>query len=216
MRQARESAGWLGKQVAQAYGCDPTYISRVERGERPASRGLVRFYETTFEQMGQLESLHEAALHPNEGRPRGEDLLWQPPAITGDASKFVRDTIPSGTLMAPGQQFIKSWTIRNVGAVPWVDRRLERVGPLGGLGLITSERHYPIRDTKPGSQVTIKALLTAPTYDGSSIAYFKMVDVKRRFCFPDNYPIGLDVSILVRGQRPDEPPQTDPDIPFEP
>ncbi|HTB48562.1 MAG TPA: hypothetical protein VK712_00585 [Verrucomicrobiae bacterium] len=49
----------------------------------------------------------------------------------------------------------------------------------------------------------ITALLKAPTYDCSSIAYFKMVDADGRLCFPDNYQLGLDVLVRVAGQRPD-------------
>lgn len=41
----------------------------------------------------------------------------------------------------------------------------------------------------------------APTYDCSSIAYFKMVDNERQLCFPDSYQLGLDVLVRVEGQR---------------
>jgi hypothetical protein len=47
-------------------------------------------------------------------------------------------------------------------------------------------------------------VLKAPTYDCASIAYFKMVDADGKLCFPDNYQLGLDVLVMVRGQRPDE------------
>ena len=50
--------------------------------------------------------------------------------------------------------------------------------------------------------VEITALLKAPTYDCSSIAYFKMVDTEGALCFPDAYQLGLDVLVRVEGQRP--------------
>jgi hypothetical protein len=107
--------------------------------------------------------------------------------------------------MKPGQRFTETWRIRNSGSVAWVGRGLERQGPITGPGLITSERHVAIPETSPGTIAAITAELKAPTYDCSSIAYFKMVDASGNLCFPDNYQLGLDVLVIVRGQRPDEP-----------
>jgi len=76
---------------------------------------------------------------------------------------------------------------------------------LTGPGLITSLRFVSMPDTEPGQIVEITAPLKAPTYDCSSIAYFKMVDEQGRLCFPDNYQLGLDVLVRVEGQPPDEP-----------
>ena len=61
--------------------------------------------------------------------------------------------------MAPGEVFNVSWTIRNVGTVPWVGRRLERQGPLVGPGLIASPRYVPIPDAEPSTEATILATL---------------------------------------------------------
>ena len=45
----------------------------------------------------------------------------------------------------------------------------------------------------------ISAILKAPTYDTSSIAYFKMVDDQGFLCFPDEHQAGLDVLVRVAG-----------------
>jgi hypothetical protein len=123
--------------------------------------------------------------------------------VPGDASSFVDDTIPHGTLMKPGEVFQKQWRICNSGSVPWTGRRLERQGPLTGPGLISSLRYADIPDTEPGTTATVTAPLKAPTYDCASIAYFKMVDAEGMLCFPHNYQLGLDVLVLVRGQMAD-------------
>ena len=51
--------------------------------------------------------------------------------------------------------------------------------------------------------------LRAPSYDCSSIAYFKMAKETagraKASCFPGNYQLGLDVLIIVRDQKPDKP-----------
>ena len=124
-------------------------------------------------------------------------------ALAGDASSFVDDTIPHGTRMEPGTVFVKTWRIRNSGTVAWYGRQLERQGPLGGPGLITSPtRHVPAPDSQPGEIVEIQAVLQAPGYACTSIAYFKLVDSEGFLCFPDDYQLGLDVLVRVKGQAP--------------
>jgi hypothetical protein len=95
--------------------------------------------------------------------------------------------------------FEQTWTVRNSGTVAWQGRKLERQGPLTGPGLISSLRFEEIPDTEPGELAEITATLKAPTYDCSSIAYWKMVDRDGQLCFPDSYQLGLDVLVLVRG-----------------
>jgi transcriptional regulator with XRE-family HTH domain len=205
MQKLRIVNGWSGKQVAEAFGCSPSHISRVEQGSKP-SRELVQFYEDTFQAEGLLLSLFEVAEHaPEQERRRaGGRRPRLRRAIPGDASAFVGDTIPHGTRMEPGQVFEKTWQVRNSGTVAWEGRRLERRGPLTGPGLITSLRYLDIPDTQPGEIAEITTWLKAPTYDCSSIAYFKMVDADGRLCFPDAYQLGLDVLVRVEGQRPAE------------
>lgn len=210
MQKLRMVNGWTAKATAEAFGCHPSHISRVEHGGTP-SRALVLFYDETFRGDGLLLSLLEVAEHAPEqdrrraGGHRPEIKL----AVPGDASTFVDDTVAHGTLMTPGQLFVKTWRVRNTGIVPWRDRRLERQGPLTGPGLITSERYYTVPDTDPGGVAEITAPLKAPTYDVASIAYFKMVDSDGALCFPDRYQLGLDVLVLVRGQLPDKTPPPD-------
>jgi transcriptional regulator with XRE-family HTH domain len=205
MQKLRIVNGWTGKQVAEAFGCSPSHISRVEQGSKP-SRELVQFYEGTFDGDGLLLSLFEVAESaPEQERRRGGG---KPPklhrAVPGDASTFVSESVPHGQLMEPGQVFEQTWSIKNAGTVAWQRRKLERQGPLTGPGLISSQREVYIPDTEPGKVVEITALLKAPTYDCSSIAYFKMVDREGRLCFPDSYQLGLDVLVRVEGQSPDE------------
>jgi hypothetical protein len=199
MRKLREVAGWTQTQTAKKYRCSVSHISRVEAGASKPSRALVNFYEDQFEGDGMLHSLFEVAVHAAE-QDRQRAGGHRPTLIRaqeGDATAFVDDTIPHGTLMTPGLLFVKTWRVRNVGTVSWRGRRLERQGPLTGPGLITSARYGPISDTEPGEVAEIDVLLKAPGYDGSSIAYFKMVDEDGFLCFPDEHQLGLDVLVRV-------------------
>lgn len=202
MQKQRLAHGVTGKQAAQDFGCSPAHISRVEQGSSKPSRELVQFYEDRFEADGLLLSLYEVAIHaPEQERRRAGGKRTLSRAIPGDASTFVGDTIPHGTLMQPGQVFEKVWRVKNTGTVPWQGRKLERQGPLTGPGLITSLRFVDMPDTAPGSIAEIRTGLKAPTYDCSSIAYWKMVDADGRLCWPDSYQLGLDVLVRVEGQR---------------
>lgn len=206
MQKLRIIHGWSGKQTAEAFGCSPSHISRVEAGTAKPSRELVQFYEQTFEADGLLLSLFEVADHAaeQERRRAGGHRPKLHRAIAGDASTFVDDTIPHGTLMSPGQVFEQTWRVKNSGSVVWQGRRLERQGPLTGPGLVSSLRFLDVPQAEPGGMVAITAVLKAPTYDCSSIAYFKMVDAEGRLCWPDSYQLGLDVLVRVEGQRPSE------------
>jgi transcriptional regulator with XRE-family HTH domain len=198
MRQLREANAWTALRTAQAYGCSPSHISRIERGAKP-SRELVQFYERVFDAEGLLLSLFEVAEHSDEQNRRrvGGHRPRIVRAVPGDATAFVDDTIPHGTLMSPGERFTKTWRIRNAGSVPWKGRRLERQGPLTGPGLISSQRYAPIPDTERGQVAEISTGLRAPSYDATSIAYFKMVDDRGFLCFPDVHQLGLDVLVRV-------------------
>ncbi len=204
MQKLRLMHDVTGKAVAQEFGCSASHISRVEQGAKP-TRELVQFYEDRFGGDGLLLSLFEVAEHaPEQARRRaGGKRPRLQRARPGDGSTFLGDTVPHGTLMKPGQVFEQTWRVKNSGTVPWQGRRLERQGPLTGPGLISSLQFYAVPDTEPGQTVEITATLKAPTYDCSSIAYFKLVDVDGKLCFPDNYQLGLDVLVMVRGQGAD-------------
>jgi transcriptional regulator with XRE-family HTH domain len=207
MRELRHAADWNARQTAKAFGCSPSHITRVELGQNRPSRELVNFYEEQFAADGLLRSLFEVVEHHAE-QERRRVGGHKPPLIQklpGDASEFVGQSIPHGKLMKPGERFAITWHIRNNGAVPWVGRHLERQGPRAGPGLILSPRHVLIPPTRPGETATIMAKLRAPSYDCSSIAYFKMVNESGNLSFPDNYQLGLDVLVMVRGQMPDKP-----------
>jgi transcriptional regulator with XRE-family HTH domain len=203
MQKLRLVHGATVRQTAAEFGCSPSHVSRVERGDTKPSRSLVQFYEERFEAEGLLLSLFEVAEHANEQKRQrsGGRRASQPRAIPGDATAFVDDTIPQGSLFKPGEFFVKSWRIRNCGTVPWHGRRLERQGPLTGPGLITSQKYVYIPDTEPGEIAEITAPLKAPGYDATSIAYFKMVDEQGFLCFPDEHQLGLDVLVMVRRNR---------------
>jgi hypothetical protein len=110
--------------------------------------------------------------------------------------------------MTPGERFVKTWRIRNVGVVPWRGRYLARLGPAGAEGQVSTLPRVPIPETAPSEIVDVSVSCRAHVLAGSSQAHFKMVDEDGRFYFPDRYSAGLVLAITVVpgevGTRPEE------------
>jgi len=80
--------------------------------------------------------------------------------------EFVEDlTVPDDTAFAPGEEFVKSWRLRNIGTCPWTtDYSLTRVGG-DGIGEIDSQ---PLPSAvAPGQTIDLSVQLTAPDVVGT-------------------------------------------------
>lgn len=126
----------------------------------------------------------------------------------GDQSAFVRDvTVPDGHQVSPGQRFVKTWEMQNVGCIPWEGRFLQcldeelvvytRTGEMLELAhnLIPSSRMVPIPLTPPGELVQISVEFTAPEPPGTVLSYWKSVFEDGSLCFPEAR--GLWVKVRV-------------------
>ena|GEM_PF-1492242 len=113
-------------------------------------------------------------------------------------TRFVADvTVPDGTVMQPGQHFLKTWLLANTGTVTW-DSTYHWTpvsgDSLGSTGSITL-------DTTPSlAEVDVSAYLTAPMRPGAYRETWQMFG-------PDDQPFGVQawVSIVVGSM----PPATD-------
>lgn len=193
--------------LAERIGKDRRTVSGAEDGRDIPSELVVHRLEDVLEAQGLLIARYEAVLMEK----RRLRLLRAttsstpaPDANPNDSSLFVGESVPDGTLMAPGQRFTKTWTIRNNGSTPWRDRRLTRVGIAAGSGLITTPVQIPLPDTDPGTEITIAVPCIAQFVEGTSNAAFKMTDSAGRLYFPDRYFVGLQVQVTVVRPKPAE------------
>lgn len=197
----REQAGVTQAEIARDLGIDPSNISRAERGQRPASPLIVEYYAERFGAAGLLAGLVEIAREAERQRQRRRDphLIARQSVypLPGDASTFVSETPPDGIVVPLGARITKTWTVRNTGAVPWIGRRLRRIGPVTGPWTLTSTPFVPIGPTYPGGEVAISVNLRAPHVETAQVAQWKMVDEADLLCFPDRYSMGLGVYLLV-------------------
>jgi hypothetical protein len=99
-----------------------------------------------------------------------------PPASGTDLdcakASLVEETIPDGTIMTPGQQFTKTWRIKNESTCVW-NTSYKIVfwdGELMGGGYVYN---FP-QQALPGDTVDVPLVLTAPTTEGSYKSYWKL------------------------------------------
>ena len=109
------------------------------------------------------------------------------PAELCDDFSFVADvTIPDGTPMTPGQEFVKTWKIRNTGSCAWGDgykliysyseKMSGKAVPLGVL-------------VQSGEEVEVSVNFIAPTKVGEYTSAWQMMN-------PTGYPFGSKENIL--------------------
>lgn len=95
-----------------------------------------------------------------------------PTGIICDDAKWVEDvTVPDGTQMSPGQDFVKTWKVRNTGSCTWgsgyslihgYDEKLEGIAePLTGT-------------VAPGEEVEVSVRFRAPANAGEHRSYWRM------------------------------------------
>lgn len=135
---------------------------------------------------------------PSDSPP--QQLSDRPYPIPGDRADFVCDvTVPDGAHFDQGEEFVKTWRIRNVGTVPWTGRYLVRLGGAEGPGTHASPARVRLPDTDPGQATDVSVPMRAALLPGTSASTWKMADSSGSLCFPNRYRHGLRCEIVTRG-----------------
>jgi DNA-binding XRE family transcriptional regulator len=126
----------------------------------------------------------------------------------GDVSAFGRDlTFPDGALVMPGERFVKTWELQNVGKVVWENRSLlcvdEEIAVYTSLGetlklannLIPKVKRIPVPLTHPGESVLLSVEFTAPDSPGTVLSYWKTVFEDGSLCFPKRRGVWVKVRV---------------------
>ncbi len=99
-----------------------------------------------------------------------------PPTATPgctDASQYVSDvTIPDNTHMTPGQNFTKTWRLRNTGTCTWTtsyDAVFVDGNAMGGAASVPMTASVP-----PNSTVDVSVSMSAPSTNGTFRATYRM------------------------------------------
>ncbi len=94
-------------------------------------------------------------------------------------SKFIADvTIPDDTKISPGQTFVKTWRVKNVGTRAWGNGfTLEFIGGVA----MTEKTSIPLPATPPGQEIDISIPMTAPDIPGDYQGDWRMKDDQGNF-----------------------------------
>ena len=88
--------------------------------------------------------------------------------------EFISDaTIPDGTLMTPGNEFIKTWRLKNSGTCAWTSGYaliFDHGDQMDGDAMV----QFTSGEVKPGEAVDISVRLTAPEKDGTYQGHWKL------------------------------------------
>jgi hypothetical protein len=95
-------------------------------------------------------------------------------AVNGDDAIFAGDvTVPDGTVFAPGQHFVKTWRIRNIGTHAWSAGYRWHFEAGSQLSAVNS---VPVAATAPGATVEISVPMSAPSQTGVYTSFWQMTN----------------------------------------
>ena len=125
-----------------------------------------------------------------------------------DQSVFVRDvTFEDGAQVRPGQRFVKTWELQNVGKEPWEGRFLQcmdeeivvytRTGETLQLAhnLRPTQTRVAVPTTLPGDLVQVSVEFTAPEPPGTVLSYGKSAFADGSLCFPKSRGVWVKVQV---------------------
>lgn len=129
----------------------------------------------------------------------------------GLTAHFVKDTVSDGTNIAPGSQFVQTWTLHNPGPRAWPANC--SVFFIGGDGMLDVDPNHPSQITrirkaiksntieqevKAGNSIDVKVAMRAPEREGKAISYWRL-KTKHRIPFGDK--LWCDISIKKPAQH---------------
>jgi len=109
-----------------------------------------------------------------------------------DNSEFVADvTVPDGTEMQPGEQFTKTWKVKNTGTCTWTTAYTIVYG--GYVDRLGGQTTALAAEVAPGQEADISIDLVAPTRAGNYVSAWRLANAQA-------FPFGefLTVVIVVR------------------
>ena len=107
------------------------------------------------------------------------------------------ETISDGTIMTPGQSFVKKWTVQNGGTCTWnigykfAYTGVGNGGPMGGTAGALP------REVKPGESIELSVAMVAPTTAGEYTSWWALQSDKGVF-----FRTWVSVVIKVAGAAP--------------
>jgi hypothetical protein len=94
-----------------------------------------------------------------------------------DKAAFVSENYPDNSILKPGEAFIKTWEIKNIGASPWTTNyHLVLIASPEGNTLGSVPQISFSHQTSPGETMLLSAPLVAPQTEGIYVAYYSIIN----------------------------------------
>jgi hypothetical protein len=118
-----------------------------------------------------------------------------------DRATFVSETYPDYTVLAPGEQFIKTWNIKNTGTSTWnTTYKLARVATPQNETLGSPiEIPFP-QAVPPGAAAALSIPLTAPKAPGTYAVYWSLENERKQSFGVDGDRVWVLIKVCVTGQ----------------
>lgn len=99
-----------------------------------------------------------------------------PPPLQDTTFVFIGETIPDGTNIQPGQNFKKTWTLKNGGNFAWHKGMvLVRTSSSPANETLGSPEHIPLsKEVEPGATIQIEIDLVAPQQNGQFTVFYQL------------------------------------------
>jgi transcriptional regulator with XRE-family HTH domain len=178
MRILRVNAGMSLRQAELASGRGRGTLSQIENGKARPARDVIEWYDATFHGDGLLISMYSEARGIRG--PRERDRSLGADVEPGDALQVESPLLPDGALVRPGADLVAGWTLVNAGTARWRGRRLQRVGTLAAVRLISSGPYADIPDCAPGDRVAVEVPITIPSVASTFAAHWVVTDTAGR------------------------------------
>ena len=118
-----------------------------------------------------------------------------------DAAAFIGENFPDYSVIAPGEHFLKTWDIKNIGATTWyVDSYILKLSSASNNEMMGSpiEVKFP-HDIAPGEAVTIAIPMVAPSKPGIYAVYFSPVNDRKQVFDVDGDKLWVLINVFETG-----------------
>ena len=111
-----------------------------------------------------------------------------PTPIICDKMEFVSDvTVPDGTTMTPGQEFVKTWKVKNTGTCTWTTAYKVVISYQPTMG----GKSTPLTaEVPPDTEAEISVILKAPAKAGTYSSYWILSN-------NNNFTFGTRLSVVI-------------------
>ncbi|GAB4500852.1 MAG: hypothetical protein Fur0035_03920 [Anaerolineales bacterium] len=142
----------------------------------------------------QEETTTPAPSAPAQSSPLSSATPTQPPFPSSDRATFLGESYPDGSLLKPGETFLKTWDVKNLGSSAWTqDYRL--VLMTNGETLASPAQIPFPTSVAPGETAHLSVTLTAPQTPGTYTVVWSLQNAQGQIFKVDGSDIWAKIQV---------------------